>query len=204
MAKKPKKPRPPDLTPIVCLDHDGVLNAVDPDGSLVASGAGWERFVVDVTPQTWPYRRYLAGPPPGPAQLSMTLNPGLHGTWIKSLLARGAQVGIASTWEETWNMYVPELLGVPELPMAISHAEHDRSKKSETADQWKARALADRYQHSKPLVWVDDWAQPWAQRWTRRSPENTLVIPTDERVGLTKPQMDQIDEFVDRFLEAAK
>ncbi|WFN93798.1 hypothetical protein [Gordonia sihwensis] len=67
-------------TLLVALDVDGVLRPIDPDESLLADDPGWQRFEVEITPETWPERRYLVGPPPRAVQLPLLLSPSLHGT----------------------------------------------------------------------------------------------------------------------------
>ncbi|MFT4086181.1 MAG: hypothetical protein QM658_03350 [Gordonia sp. (in: high G+C Gram-positive bacteria)] len=185
--------------PLIALDVDGVLRPIDPDEKLLADDPGWERFEVEVTPENWPERRYLVSPPPHPATLPLILNPSLHGTWINDLIERGVEVGWATTWESTANTFLPPLLGIPELPMAISHEQGDQGRFSETADSWKARSLAERY-IGRPVCWIDDWSAPWKRSWHGRRRDETLVITPHEKVGLTAAQMSEVDEWVARFL----
>lgn len=144
-------------TPLVALDVDGVLRPIDPDESLLADDPGWQRFEAEVTPETWPERRYLVGQPPRVVQLPLLLSPSLHGTWITSLIERGVEVGWATTWESKANIHLPPLLGIPQLPTAISHDQGDEGRFSETADSRKARCLAQRYV-GRPVARTGDWS----------------------------------------------
>ena len=142
----------------------------------------------------------------------ITFNPA-HGIWINDLIDRGAECAWLTAWEESANAIWPELLGIPELPMAASHEQGDLSKMSMTAEEWKFYSIAERHA-GRPIVWIDDWNAPFdEERFAGRGrpawigedepwgTADALVITTDARFGLTREQMDRVDAWLEPFLD---
>lgn len=119
-----------------------------------------------------------------------------HSTWINDLLNRGAQVYWATTWEALASVYLSPLLGIPPLPLACEYAV-DRAAglvdpawlADEQQPLWKAAAITHRFA-GRPVVWIDDKAIELERD------EPTLIVRTEETIGLTRAQMAAVDEFV--------
>lgn len=179
----------PNPKPVVALDVDGVLNIFPPFGPL---RPGWQRFDVTLHADRWPNGWHLRRLRGDTEQITLTMNPVLHGGWITDLRRR-ANVVWATTWESAANDYIAPILGIEPLPLGVS-TETTGGRMSEDSSMWKARALAPT---RAPLVWVDDLNDRYRRKWGGRGHPAKLVVTTDERVGLTQSQMDRIDQFVE-------
>lgn len=193
---------------VVALDVDGVLNA-DDNARLALHHLFLEAEHLPKSP-------FVHGRGEESLSVEAGLNPA-HGHWINDLLARGVEVVWATTWEAAANHYIAPLLGVPDLPLGVSVADHEPRfgyVRAGDAPGWKAEALERRYDEDVALVWVDDqaWAyqvdtlaEPpgWvnAESLVHHGPEAfragpTLVLAPDERVGLTQEHIDRIESWI--------
>ncbi len=187
--------------PVVALDLDGVVRRLvrppsDGEPSEPDPGAAW--FDVDLDPAVWvdsPFHTRLREP----ETIRVLLNVWIGG-WVNDLLARGVEVVWATTWEHTANHYFAPLLVIPELPVGVS-MQASPPKPTESQRWWKLRSLAAAYPE-RPLVWIDD--QAWvlagedkdSARSLRGETARTLVVETDEALGLVPPQARQVDDWL--------
>jgi hypothetical protein len=84
----------------------------------------------------------------------------------------------ASGWEEKANFYLPELLGLPDLP----HVAFDIEARSGAA-HWKLAAL-EAYAAERAIAWIDDNFDASCYEWAERRPVPTLLVPTESQRGL--------------------
>ena len=84
----------------------------------------------------------------------------------------------ASGWEDKANFYLPQLLGVPELP----HIGFDVAPRSGGA-HWKLAAL-EAYAGERAIAWIDDNFDASCFEWAERRPAPTLLVPTEPHLGL--------------------
>jgi hypothetical protein len=84
----------------------------------------------------------------------------------------------ASGWEDKANFYLPQLLGLPELP----HVGFDVVPRDGDA-HWKLAALED-YAGERAIAWVDDNFDASCYEWAERRPAPTLLVPTEPHLGL--------------------
>jgi hypothetical protein len=181
--------------PIVALDIDGVLN---PDRTQ----PGYETHDVTLDPADLPASPFVRDA--GRKALELSLQTwSVHREWIMGLKGR-AEVVWATTWENAANTIYAPLLGVDSLHVAVTVAEHPPKfsmARSGDSAGWKEMALYKSY-GAVPMVWIDDSAYQYGgslEYWGAPS----LVIVPDPAIGLTIPQMTQVDEFLDT-LEAAR
>jgi hypothetical protein len=78
----------------------------------------------------------------------------------------------ASGWEDKANFYLPQLLGLPELP----HVSFDVAARSGGA-HWKLAAL-EAYAGERAIAWVDDNFDQSCYEWAERRPAPTLLVLT--------------------------
>ena len=188
------------MRPLLLLDVDGVLNAVtvrpDPDvwpdwrtGSAVAAGRSW--------PVHW-----------SPSVVAAVLEWGAL-----------ADVQWLTTWGHDANAGLRMLLGLPELPVAGTHADADFPPDAGEPDAlpgalaavtpaapdeltgrwWKfdlVRRLV-RAEPQRPLVWVDDdlAGQQEVRAWMQRESRCLLVAPAP-LTGLTRTELDEIGQYL--------
>lgn len=129
------------------------------------------------------------------------INPAWHGTWINSLFVKGADVRWSTTWQEAANDVLPPILGIPELPVAVStRIEYTRIGyiKDRDSAAWKAETLKNQHPGHR-VIWIDDNGGDYLEAWR---PEPTHLIRPDPAVGLTLEQMRLVGHIVDRHLAA--
>lgn len=95
----------------------------------------------------------------------------------------------ASGWEDKANFYLPQLLGLPELP----HISFDVAPRSGGA-HWKLAAL-DAYAGSRAIAWIDDNFDPSCYEWAERRPAPTLLVPTEPHLGLEEAHVDALSAW---------
>lgn len=149
--------------PVVALDVDGVLRPVPTRDTVALPGpgamAGWVAHEVRVPGHLLPDSPFHRLTPGQDVTVGMLLNPA-HGAWVRRLLER-ADVVWATTWEHAANVLAP-LLGVPELPVAVSVATcppRFGQVKNGAVFEWKLHALSG-VVGARPLAFVDDLAWP--------------------------------------------
>ena len=187
------------MRPLVLLDVDGVLNAVArlpdpavwPDWRSGSAVAGMRRW-----PITW-----------SPSVVQAVLQ------WRER-----ADVQWLTTWGHDANDGLRELLGLPELPVAGTHADADAAPPGQadplpaahaavapaapdalTGRWWKfdvVRRLV-RADPSRPVVWLDDdlAGKDQVAQWLAGAVDCLLVAP-DPRSGLGARDLAAVDEFL--------
>jgi hypothetical protein len=84
----------------------------------------------------------------------------------------------ASGWEDKANYYLPNVLGLPELP----HLTFDGAARFGSA-HWKLGPL-DEYGRGRAMAWIDDNFDESCYQWARDRVEPTLLIPTEAHLGI--------------------
>ena len=84
----------------------------------------------------------------------------------------------ATGWEEKANDYLPNILGLPELPVL----NFGRAARFGSA-HWKLAPL-DKYSRGRPVAWIDDSFDESCYEWARERPSPTLLVPTESAMGL--------------------
>jgi hypothetical protein len=84
----------------------------------------------------------------------------------------------ATGWEDKANYYLPNLLGLPELP----HLTFDGAARFGSA-HWKLGPL-DEYGRGRAMAWIDDNFDESCYQWARDRTEPTLLIPTEAHLGI--------------------
>ncbi len=97
----------------------------------------------------------------------------------------------ATGWEDRANDHLPDLLGLPPLPVL----RFGRAARFGSA-HWKLGPLGS-YAGSRPLAWIDDSLDDSCREWARRRSGPTLLVETDSARGIE-------DEHVDTLLEWAR
>jgi hypothetical protein len=97
----------------------------------------------------------------------------------------------ATGWEEKANDYLPNLLGLPELPTL--HFGPDA--RFGTA-HWKLGPIGE-YASGRPLAWIDDSLNDACREWAAERSEPTLLVETESMFGIG-------DEHVETLLRWAE
>jgi hypothetical protein len=84
----------------------------------------------------------------------------------------------ATGWEEKANDYLPNILGLPELPFL----SFDGAARFGSA-HWKLGPL-DGYGGDRPLAWIDDSLDQSCYEWAESREAPTLLVPTEPALGL--------------------
>jgi hypothetical protein len=95
----------------------------------------------------------------------------------------------ASGWEDKANFYLPELLGVPELP----HISFD-SRPSAGGAHWKLASL-EAYAGTRAVAWIDDNFDASCYEWAERRPAPTLLVPTEPQLGLEEAHVAALEHW---------
>jgi hypothetical protein len=155
-----------DAQPILALDVDGVLNALNA-GEVPP---GWERATVR-------------------GGLPIRYNP-RHGEQLQKIAAdTGAELVWCTIWEDLANEHIAPLTGLPWLPwvamdesMATVISErHIKFSQAIPVGAVKARALAQ-YAAGRPACWLED--EPEAPAEFSSYPAPHLVVQVDPLAGL--------------------
>ena len=92
----------------------------------------------------------------------------------------------ATGWEEKANDYMPNVLGMPELPfLTFEGAARFGSA------HWKLAPL-DKYGKGRPMAWIDDSFDESCYEWARERDEPTLLVPTESDLGLEEAQTEAL------------
>jgi hypothetical protein len=145
--------------PLILIDVDGVLNVItsSKERRRLCYHEGWRQKRIELSAGTF---RLFWNPASGPL--------------LSRLAAEtGAELAWGTTWEEYANLVVGPLLGLPRLPVA-----------SVSAFPHKANGIVP-FTAGRPFVWFDD--EPDAAEVTAvlAVSQPHLVVPVDERTGLT-------------------
>jgi HAD domain in Swiss Army Knife RNA repair proteins len=155
------------MRPWILVDVDGVLNP-DIRHDLAAQQPPFCDCHSDWVKRT--------GRPNG-HPFPLLLNPG-HGEMLLSLAAAtGGELAWGSTWEHHANEWIGPEIGLPALPVGITHSRSDRSK------YMKAHNLVP-WTGGRPFVWFDDDSTELAEA-ARLATQPCLCIEVDDRTGLT-------------------
>jgi hypothetical protein len=84
----------------------------------------------------------------------------------------------ATGWEEKANDYMPNLLGMPELPVL-----NFKGAARFGSAHWKLAPL-DKYSEGRPVAWIDDSFDDSCYEWARKRKDPTLLVPTESALGL--------------------
>lgn len=136
--------------PVVAIDIDGVLRLAVPPEGPGPEGA----YPVEITMRRGAYPHAYHRSPGWTSNGTSTGTywlSGIGAEWIRSLLERGVEVVWATTWQEYANVYFAPVLGIPELPVAVT----GRQVHGWDSSDWKSVRLRERFP-GRPLVWVDD------------------------------------------------
>lgn len=94
----------------------------------------------------------------------------------------------ASGWEEKANFYLPDLLGLPELPhIAFGIPSGDGA-------HWKLAEL-EAYAGTRPLAWIDDSFDSSCCEWVERRRAPTLLVPTEPELGLEEAHVGALEDW---------
>jgi hypothetical protein len=92
----------------------------------------------------------------------------------------------ATGWEDRANDYLPNLLGLPELPfLTFNGAARFGSA------HWKLGPL-DEYCRGRAMAWIDDNFDESCYEWARARAEPTLLVPTEAELGLEEAQTEAL------------
>lgn len=91
----------------------------------------------------------------------------------------------ASGWEEKANYYLPNLLGLPELP----HVTFEGARFGSA--HWKLGPL-DEYGRGRAMAWIDDNFDESCYQWARDRAEPTLLVPTETHLGIEEAQTETL------------
>ena len=92
----------------------------------------------------------------------------------------------ATGWEEKANEYLPNMLGVPELPV-LSFGGAARFGSA----HWKLGPLDD-FGKGRAVAWIDDSLDDSCYEWARERPEPTLLVPTEPALGLEEAHIEAL------------
>jgi hypothetical protein len=92
----------------------------------------------------------------------------------------------ATGWEDRANDYLPNILGLPELP----HLTFNGAARFGSA-HWKLGPL-DEYGKGRAMAWIDDNFDESCYEWARARPEPTLLVPTEAHLGLEEVQVEAL------------
>ena len=92
----------------------------------------------------------------------------------------------ATGWEDKANYYLPEWLGLEELP----HLSFDGAARFGTA-HWKLGPL-EAYCSGRAMAWIDDNFDDSCYEWARDRPEPTLLVPTEPHLGLEEAETEAL------------
>jgi len=95
----------------------------------------------------------------------------------------------ASGWEDKANFYLPQLLGLPELP----HISFDVAARNGGA-HWKLAGM-EAYCAKRPIAWVDDNFNVSCYEWAERRSAPTLLVPTEPHLGLEEGHVEALNAW---------
>jgi Swiss Army Knife RNA repair-like protein len=92
----------------------------------------------------------------------------------------------ASGWEDRANDYLPNILGLPQLP----HLTFNGNAEFGSA-HWKLGPI-DKYCKGRATAWIDDNFDESCYEWARGREEPTLLVPTEPHLGLEEAQTEAL------------
>jgi hypothetical protein len=97
----------------------------------------------------------------------------------------------ASGWEDKATFYLPQLLGLPELP----HIGFDVAPRSGGA-HWKLAAI-EAYVGERATAWIDDNFDASCFEWAERREAPTVLVPTEPHLGLEEGHVEALRSWAD-------
>jgi hypothetical protein len=183
----------PSLRPVVAIDYDGVLRIANGD---TVDGA----FTAEIVFREDEYPTLYHGDPGFEDGLSISTDwfSGVGAAWVRDLIARDIDVVLATTWQHWANTYFADILGFPELPVAVMGTVGDQPNHCTHA--WKSRQLARQF-NGRPLLWVDDgdWDRPSERIAEARLPKDralTLLHRIDWFTGVEDQDVAEMDSWL--------
>jgi hypothetical protein len=166
LSIRPGEGHPPSLDkPLLAVDIDGVISLFGYEERLPDSSCRFQ--LVDGIPH---YISLAAG------ERLVRLMESFDPVW-------------ASGWEDKANFYLPQLLGLPELP----HISFDSAPTAGGA-HWKLSAL-EAYAGSRAVAWIDDNFDASCYEWAERRVEPTLLVPTEPHLGLEEGHVEALNAW---------
>lgn len=104
-------------------------------------------------------------------------------------LAERFELVWASGWEDKANFYLPQLLGLPELP----HVSFDIEARSGGA-HWKLAGL-EAFAGERAIAWVDDNFDESCYEWAEWRATPTLLVPTEPHLGLEEGHVEALNAW---------
>jgi hypothetical protein len=101
-------------------------------------------------------------------------------------LAEHFELVWATGWEEKANYYLPQMLGLAELP----HLTFDGAARFGSA-HWKLGPLQS-YGRGRALAWIDDNFDDSCYEWSRGRQEPTLLVPTEPATWLGEAETEAL------------
>jgi hypothetical protein len=95
----------------------------------------------------------------------------------------------ASGWEDKANFYLPQLLGLPELP----HVSFDVAARSGGA-HWKLTGM-ETYAGERAIAWIDDNFDQSCYEWAERRQAPTVLVPTEPHLGLEEGHVEALNAW---------
>ena len=95
----------------------------------------------------------------------------------------------ASGWEDKANFYLPQMLGLPELP----HVSFDGAARNGAA-HWKLDPL-ELYAEGRPMAWIDDNFDQSCYEWAEARSQPTLLVLTEPHLGLEEAHVDALNAW---------
>ena len=92
----------------------------------------------------------------------------------------------ATGWEDKANDYLPNILGLPELPY-ISFGGAARFGSA----HWKLGPLEE-YASGRPVAWIDDNFNEGCYEWAKEREEPTLLVPTEPHLGIEEAHVEAL------------
>lgn len=105
-------------------------------------------------------------------------------------LAERFELVWASGWEDKANFYLPDILGLPELP----HVSFDIEARAGGV-HWKLAAL-EGYAGERAIAWVDDNFDESCYEWAERRKAPTLLVSTEPHLGLEEAHVAALEGWV--------
>lgn len=97
----------------------------------------------------------------------------------------------ATGWEDKANEYLPNLLGLPQLP--VLHFGPDARFGS---SHWKLGPIGE-FAGGRPLAWIDDSLSEECYRWAEERVEPTLLVPTESPIGIEEGHVEALIRWAD-------
>ncbi len=92
----------------------------------------------------------------------------------------------ATGWEDKANDYLPNILGLPELPY-ISFGGAARFGSA----HWKLGPLEE-YASGRAVAWIDDNFNVGCYEWAEEREEPTLLVPTEPHLGIEEAHVEAL------------